>query len=99
MFRVTFFAILAACFLLAATGCGEAESTSPTSSSGSDERPGSPAVYARIAALTDCQALQREFDVAMDNADRQHDAGGTADASLAYSEAADERMREVGCYG
>lgn len=62
-------------------------------------RPGSPDVYRRIASLTNCAKLQREFDIAADNADRLHDAGGTAPVPLAYMDAADDRMRSLGCYG
>lgn len=54
-----------------------------------EERPGNPDVYERIGGMEDCAELQREFDTA--------DAHG-GETSTAYMKAADERMREVGCY-
>lgn len=59
---------------------------------GGDGRPGNPAVYARIEALTDCGELQREFDTAMDTYDRRKEAH-----SLAYAEAAQARIKRLGC--
>lgn len=56
---------------------------------------GNPAVFARISSLTDCAALQDEFDVA----DGNRRFGADNRAQLAYMDAADERMRELGCYG
>lgn len=56
----------------------------------SPERPGNPAVYARIEGETDCAALQSEFDTA--------ESGPPSDWKVPYMEAADARMREVGCY-
>ena len=61
------------------------------------ERPGDPAVYKRIDALSDCKALQAEFDVAAAN----HDRASTQQQrewTTAYMAAADDRMRAVGCY-
>lgn len=57
-------------------------------------------VYDRIASMTDCAALQREFDVAYANHAR--DAGrGAADLAsvdLSYMQAVDARMQDLGCY-
>lgn len=50
-------------------------------------REGNPDVYDRIARLDDCDALQREFDIADDNNNTD------------YMRAADARMQELGCYG
>jgi len=63
-------------------------------------RPGSSAVYERIAALTDCRALQQEFDTADANQRRDLAAGRTEQAtwSTAYMKAADERMKTLKCY-
>jgi len=61
------------------------------------ERPGSSAVYDRISATTDCDALQREFDTAS----ASHDRATTDDQreiTLSYMQAADDRMKEVNCY-
>lgn len=65
---------------------------------GSNDRPGEPSVYARIAILTDCADLQTEFDVAALNTDRMQDAGDDAAAPIAYMEAANARMEDLGCF-
>jgi hypothetical protein len=64
-----------------------------------DSKPGNPAVYDRIAAETDCDELQAEFDTAMDNHDRVAAGSEQASWSLGYAKAADARMNELGCYG
>jgi hypothetical protein len=52
-------------------------------------------MYQRIEAMTDCNQLQAEFDLA----ERTHQRGGECGPiGTAYMEAADKRMREVGCY-
>jgi hypothetical protein len=65
------------------------------------ERPGAPEVYEQIEGSTDCDDLQSTFDRAYRNhslaADRYDEAemkwtGG-------YMDAADQRMRDIGCYG
>lgn len=63
-------------------------------------RPGSSAVYERIAALTDCPSLQREFDTADANGKRDREAGRAEQAAwaTAYMRAADERMKSLKCY-
>lgn len=61
---------------------------------------GSQAVYDRINSLTDCKALQAEFDQADENGKAAR-ARGNSDAarnSTAYMEAADKRLKAVGCY-
>ena len=57
-------------------------------------KPGSPAVYERIAAMSDCDLLQNQFDTAMDSVERGYQGGWT----IAYADAADARMRAIGCY-
>ncbi len=55
-----------------------------------ETRPGNPVVYEKIAASTDCVELQHIFDTA---------ANGPAHPwKVPYMNAADARMREVGCY-
>jgi peptidyl-tRNA hydrolase len=81
----------------------ESESTDKpktTEAANQESRPGNPKVYARIEAMTDCGQLQEQFDIAEANQFRDIDRGRTdlAEASTAYMQAADERMREVGCY-
>lgn len=63
-------------------------------------RPGNPAVYERIAALSDCRALQQEFETADANGKRHRAAGETDQAkwTTAYMAAADERMKALRCY-
>lgn len=62
-------------------------------------RPGDASVYARIEALTDCVELQREFDIAIANAERLVGQGEAFEIARGYSDAAYNRAREVGCYG
>lgn len=60
-------------------------------------QPGSQAVYDRIAATTDCAALQGEFD----RASRDHDAAPALSNGKAWTlgcmEAAQARMTGLGC--
>ena len=67
------------------------------SQGGSDDRPGSPLVYERIEQETSCASLQQEFDRA---AATNESASSSAERewSLAYMQAADDRMSELGCY-
>jgi hypothetical protein len=83
--KTTLAAVVAA---IAMAGCG-----------GADSQPGNPAVYKRIKAETNCTALQGEFDVAMRQVDARKPGDAHRDMSLSYAEAADKRMRSIGCYG
>jgi hypothetical protein len=60
-------------------------------------QPGSQAVYQRIAADTDCTALQAEFDQAY--ADHEAAAAGSDGRTwtTAYMSAANDRMTTLGC--
>lgn len=71
---------------VATVACGEAEQL------------GSAAVHNRIEAMTDCAALQREFDTAYDNADRQPAGSDLSRVSVSYGKTANRRMEEIGCY-
>jgi hypothetical protein len=64
---------------------------------GTDSKPGNPAVYQRIEAESDCSALQREFDTAMDNFDRAEPGSDARKWSLAYAEAAEKRRQQLSC--
>lgn len=69
--------------------------------SGKDSsRPGDPAVYSRIDSLTDCSALQSEFNAADARHGTQVRNHRTEQAEIerSYMEAADGRMRTIGCY-
>lgn len=69
------------------------------SSSSASARPGSPEVYARIAATTNCAELQETFNRSDENAKRNRANGNAflAEVSLSYLKMSGERMREVGC--
>jgi hypothetical protein len=60
---------------------------------------GNPAVYERIAGLTNCESLQREFDTAQVNHRRDLDSGklDRAEVDTSYMKAANDRMDQVGC--
>lgn len=76
---------LAACVAL--SGCNKS----------TPAKPGDPEVYKRIAATKDCAELQREFDTASASHDRATNQT-QREWTTGYMTAADERMREVGCY-
>jgi hypothetical protein len=74
-----------------------------------ERRPGSSAVYAAIASASDCEVLQEHFDHGvMTNKRGGYVPTGPAFAGaegarwskvgLGYMDAADGRMREIGCY-
>ena len=44
--------------------------------------------------MSDCDLLQNQFDTAMDSVERGYQGGWT----IAYADAADARMRAIGCY-
>lgn len=77
---------------------GAAFSSSDTSDV-SSERPGEQAVYERIVGLTDCDALQQEFDLAEAHGERNRQDGkmDLARISTSYMEAADMQMQKIGC--
>lgn len=66
------------------------------------EHVGNPDVYARISAMSDCAALQKEFDTANANFERESRAGDQREpyrkAARGYMDAADARMKSLGCY-
>ncbi len=85
----------------ATTTTTEAETTTTV------ELVGNPEVYERLASETDCSELQESFDRSFTNHERA--ANATEDHgvytnefemafTLGYMEAADARMREIGCY-
>jgi len=65
---------------------------------GGGDQPGNPKVYDRIASLTDCAALQQEFDTAAASHDRAAAGSDQAEAATSYMEAADDRLKELNCY-
>lgn len=60
-------------------------------------RPGSPVVYARIEAHSDCRKLQREFDAAMRSLEDFQQGELGHDISISYADTAESRMSEIGC--
>lgn len=60
--------------------------------------PGDPGVYAELAALTDCAALQEKFDVAANNNERETPGTPLFDITLSYMRYTDDRLEAVGCY-
>ena len=59
---------------------------------------GEPGAYAEIITLTDCKALQAKFDTAANNNGRESPGTKLFKATLGYMKAADERLKELGCY-
>jgi len=59
---------------------------------------GSATVYQTILALTDCAELQNQFNTASGNNAREQAGSTNFKATLGYMTAADERMKELGCY-
>lgn len=89
---------LALVFTLMLVGCGSNDNPSPAVEN-NERTVGDSAVIARIENSTSCTDLQREFDIAMDNAEAHASGDPARDLSLTYANAANNRMREIGCYG
>lgn len=93
--------VLVAGWLIAAVGGDEevaTEAASPAAASPAAQ-PGSPAVYRKIERSTNCADLQATFTRAADNNERYDPRHPLFDVTLGYMDAADARMRAVGCYG
>ena len=56
-------------------------------------------VYNRILGMTDCNALQAQFDIAGDNNDLAEPGTAAHKRTLGYMTAADDTMEKRGCYG
>ncbi len=54
--------------------------------------------YAEILSITDCKELQGKFDTASANNAREQAGTKQFKVTLGYMMAADDRMKEVGCY-
>lgn len=63
----------------------------------SSDKPGSQAVYDRISGETGCVQLQQEFDTASASHDRATAGSSAAEAATGYMEAANDRMKSLGC--
>ncbi len=55
-------------------------------------------VYSEILNLTDCDGLQRKFDVAAANNDREEAGTPNHRITLGYMIAADDTLEARGCY-
>lgn len=100
--------LIVVCLVLILTmlagGCGDntvydSDEETTTAADNNERTIGNPAVYERISSSRNCTALQEEFDVAMDNAEARESGDPLRDISLSYANAANNRMREIGCYG
>lgn len=74
--------------------------STPTGHGPGSAQPGSADVYQIIASLTSCSALQERFDTAFENHQRdiKRGATGLAEVDTGYMNAADKRMKALGCY-
>lgn len=77
-------------------GCG-GSATTQSDTDYFEEYGGSVAVYDRIAALTDCEELQAEFNQAAENNDLAEPGTTGHKVSLGYMTAAEDRRQELGC--
>ena len=84
---------------LASVACGSAAPTLNTADDYVEEFGGSADVYERILSLTDCIALQSEFDQADTNTELQEPGAPQYQWLIGYMTAANNRMEEIGCHG
>jgi len=92
-----FLAFVILCFLSLA--CGSAAPALKTVDDYVKEYGGNRESYQTILSLTDCASLQEQFNIASENNKRE--TGGTPQfkVALGYMKAADNRMKELDCYG
>lgn len=65
--------------------------------SSGDDKPGNAAVYDRIGSLTDCSAVQAEFNAAFDTSERTEGGTDEHEAAVGYMEAANDKLESLGC--
>ena len=92
-------AVVSLIVLAGVGGCGSDGTQSGSGAWPLPTRPGDPTVYQRIAASTDCIALQREFNRAMETVEALTPGSDARRAPMSYANDANLRMRELGCYG
>lgn len=78
--------------------CGGSTTLEMTPEAYFNEYGGSLEVYQNIFSLTDCTELQNQFDRAADNNEIEEPGTPAHKWTLGYMKAADERMKEIGCY-
>jgi len=83
---------------IAMLACGSSAPKAKTADEYIKEYGGSATVYQTILALTDCAELQNQFNTASGNNAREQAGSTNFKATLGYMTAADERMKELGCY-
>lgn len=89
-------AVVCLVLIFALTGCGG--SSSDPAVDNNERMIGNSEVYERIASMTSCTELQREFDIAYDNVEAREPGDPLREISQSYGDAAHNRMQEVGCY-
>lgn len=89
-------AFIVLCFFSLA--CGAAAPAEKTAEDYLNEFGGNVDVYNRILGMTDCIALQAEFDQADANSKLQAPGTEQYQWSIGYMSAADDRMGAIGCY-
>lgn len=100
MKALSWLAIASCALVLAACGGGGTASPPPAAAPPqSAAKPGDPAVYREIAAMTDCAQVQASFDRAYANWQREHAASNLtlAEITLAYAKASEARLQALGC--
>lgn len=55
-------------------------------------------VYDEIDTITNCNALQTKFDIAMDNVEHKQPGNKFREISLSYAKYIDKRLEKLGCY-
>src|SRR5687768_13188325 len=92
-------ALLGLTFLLIAQiACGSSAPTVKTANDYIQEYGGNADVYNAILSLTDCAALQEQFDIASENNQRETPGTPGHKQTLGYMTAADDRMKGLNCY-
>ncbi len=84
---------------LAAIACGAAAPKAKTADDYVNEYGGNLESYQTILSMTDCATLQEQFDTASANNKREQAGTPQFKATLGYMTAADDRMKELKCYG
>jgi len=90
-------AVIVLCLALLA--CGAPTPTLKTADDYVKEYGGSRDAFQEILSLTDCAALQAKFDTASANNSRETAGTPLFKVTLGYMKAADQRMKDLSCYG
>lgn len=88
-----------AVLIVLALACGSSAPKLKTADDFMQEYGGKVEVYNRILISTDCTGLQSEFDQAEANLKLQEPGTAQYKWGLGYMDAADQRLKEIGCYG